>query len=129
MPHQHLYERTLICIFLQALQKLKDKSKRESFKPFDRSFLLKRQPTGEDIFRGAYKNHRVPVGGREDEEILTLWREDGDLKGRTSFVVHLRDCQVKTIFLNPSNYKFPNLKISVVVEMLKKSFGYAILKS
>lgn len=42
------------------------------------------------------------------------------MKGKTSFVVYLRDCQVKTIFLNPSNYKFPNLKISVVVEMLKK---------
>lgn len=77
----------MICIFLQTLQQLKDKSKRESFKPFDRSFLLKRQATGEDIFRGASKKYKAPLTDKVDEEIQKLWRENGDLSGKTSFVI------------------------------------------
>ena len=76
----------LICIFFQTLQQLKDKSKRESFKPFDRSFLIKRQTTGEDIFRGASKKYKAPLSDK-DEEIQKLWRENGDLSGNTSFVI------------------------------------------
>lgn len=66
---------------------MKDKSKRESFKPFDRSFLLKRQPTGEDIFRGASKKYKAPLTDKVDEEIQKLWRENGDLSGKISIVV------------------------------------------
>ena len=73
---------SLICIFLQSLQQLKDKSKRESFKPFDRSFLIKRQTTGEDIFRGASKKYKASLTDKVDEEIQKLWGENGDLSGK-----------------------------------------------
>lgn len=63
----------------RTLQQLKDKTKRESFKPFDRSFLLKRQPTGEDIFSGASKKYWAPLTEKKDVEILKLWSEDEDL--------------------------------------------------
>lgn len=78
----------IICIFLQTLQQLKDKSKRESFKPFDRSFLLKRQATGEDIFRGASKKHKAPPSDKKEVEIQKLWKEDGDLSGNFKLFMH-----------------------------------------
>ncbi|XP_015747675.1 PREDICTED: trichohyalin-like [Acropora digitifera] len=63
----------------RALQQLKDKSKRESFKPFDRSFLLKRHPSGGDIFRGASRSYKETISDQWDVEIQKLWKEDGDL--------------------------------------------------
>lgn len=63
----------------RTLQQLKDKSKRESFKPFDRSFLLKRQPTGEDVFLGASHLHRAPLSDHRDIEIQKFWIKDCDL--------------------------------------------------
>lgn len=63
----------------RALQQLKDKSKRESFKPFDRSFLLKRHPSGGDIFRGASRSYEETISDQWDVEIQKLWKEDGDL--------------------------------------------------
>ena len=117
-----MYSRTwLICIFLQTLQQLKDKSKRESFKPFDRSFLIKRQATGEDIFRGASKKYKASLTEKIDEEIQKLWRENGDLSGNTSFVISkliLRDWI--TVGFNPTGvsvWRFYDL-CGVIIRLL-----------
>ncbi|XP_031567519.1 trichohyalin-like isoform X2 [Actinia tenebrosa] len=39
----------------RSLLNLKDRSKKENFKPFDKSFLLKKRLSGEDLFKGRDK--------------------------------------------------------------------------
>ena len=82
-------------MLIQALQQFKDKSKKESFKPFDRSFILKRLPSGEDIFRGAYKTNRSSIPSEKDLEIEKLWKEDASLTGEAitlyKFEIIVRD--------------------------------------
>lgn len=97
----------LFAFVVQALQQLKDKSKRESFKPFDRSFLLKRHPSSEDIFRGASRLYEETISDLWDVEIQKLWKEDGDLSGK----FEKRICNLQKLFTNSWSWRYSILAI------------------
>lgn len=61
---------------------MKDKSKRESFKPFDRSFLLKRRVSGQDVFRDAEKKVKSAENDNEEQIQKLLAAENGPVLGK-----------------------------------------------
>ncbi|KAK3706905.1 hypothetical protein QZH41_010761 [Actinostola sp. cb2023] len=56
----------------RGLLNLKDKSKKESFKPFDRSFLLKKRVCGSDLFKGDRQTYL----GKDSVVFEKLWTAD-----------------------------------------------------
>lgn len=64
---------------------MKDKSKKENFKPFDRSFLLKRRVSGQDVFRDAEKKVKSAENenGIEEQIQKLLAAENGPVLGKS----------------------------------------------
>ncbi|XP_001635963.2 actin cytoskeleton-regulatory complex protein PAN1 isoform X2 [Nematostella vectensis] len=54
----------------KILQTLRDKSKREAFKPFDRNYLVKKHISGEDLFKGQKRSFKGNDDGVLFERIL-----------------------------------------------------------
>lgn len=61
---------------------MKDKSKKENFKPFDRSFLLKRRVSGQDVFRDAEKKVKSAENDNEEQIQKLLAAENGPVLGK-----------------------------------------------
>lgn len=62
---------------------MKDKSKKENFKPFDRSFLLKRRVSGQDVFRDAEKKVKSAENDNEEQIQKLLAAENGPVLGKS----------------------------------------------
>ena len=62
---------------------MKDKSKKENFKPFDRSFLLKRRVSGQDVFRDAEKKVKFAENDNEEQIQKLLAAENGPVLGKS----------------------------------------------
>ena len=69
---RHAYIKSVVPFPLQGLLNLKDKSKKESFKPFDRSFLLKKRVCGSDLFKGDRQTYL----GKDSVVFEKLWTAD-----------------------------------------------------
>ena len=70
------------CVNCQDLRLIKDNTKKGSFKPFDRSFLLKRRRCGRDLF----KDKALSITQVDDDELKELFTANGPLIGTGEYI-------------------------------------------